>query len=162
MDILFDTYKKNVGLMPLFSLIMDIDFYDGSTEAICKLNNAEKWYVCSLVHINLNPRQRIFTLLELDEQWILKAKPIVEKYQKGDMSSYEAIKREIKLVYDSYKGTVYLFKPDWSDWMDSRNYEIVRIPKESLRYFKDIEDVIEQDKESKLLWMNFFANLNLK
>jgi hypothetical protein len=150
---LIDIYKGKAGLSPLFSVILDIDFYDGPTEAICKLVDTEKWVICSLVYIDFTNRQRIFSMLEVGEQWLSELRPLVEKYKSGSMDSFEAIKSNVEFMFDNYKDDAYLFK---SDSLRAKDYEIVQVPIEYLKYFRDIEEVIEQDDAAKSKWIGFF------
>ncbi len=153
MDILFDIYKRSVGLVPLFSVVLDIDFYDGPTEAICKLIDTERWFISSLVLIDFKTNQRVFTMLELNEQSLSEIRPLIEGYKSGDIDSHERVKDKVKLFFDEYRGAVYLFK---SDWLNAIDYEITQVPIEHLKYFNGIEDVVAQNEESKLQWVNFF------
>jgi len=153
MEMILITYKRNVGKLPLFSKIIDIDFYDGPTEAISKLADTEKWFIGSLVYFDIKNDQRIFSLLELDEHWLLQITSILEEYKSGKMEHYKALKEKIKNLYKTYSGKVFLFK---SDQLNAKNYEIAQIPIKHLKYYNDVEDVIEQKEESKMQWIGFF------
>ena len=92
-------------------------------------------------------------MLELENEWLLKFKPIIEGSENGNIDDYEKLKKEIEIFFNCYKNNLFLFA---SDRLDSTNYEITNIPLENLRYFKHIEDVITQNEASKLHWVNFF------
>ena len=155
MKTLIDIYKENVGKKSLFNEIVDIDFYDGPTEALCKVIDTGQWCICSLVYSDFKKRERIFTLLEIgrDLQSDLKSNL---GHQKSEMEDYiENLKAKVKDIYDSYSGKAFLFK---SDWLNSVDYEVAEIPLESLQYFRDIEHVLEQSEELKLKWTKFFSS----
>jgi hypothetical protein len=154
METLFNIYRKNVGKRPLFEDITDIDFYDGPTEALCKLVGAEQWFVCSIVYIDLKKSERIFTVLEISRDSLLKLKSNLEHQKTGQESYYEKIKEQVNAIYKNYRGRVFLFK---SDWLNSVNYDVETIPLRDLQYFNDIEHVLAQSEVSKLKWIKFFS-----
>jgi hypothetical protein len=155
MKTLLDIYKENVGKKSLFNEIVDIDFYDGPTEALCKVIDTGQWYICSLVYIDFKKKERIFTLLEIDQdlQSDLKSKL---GHKMPEMEDYiENLKAKVKDIYSGYSGKVFLFK---SDWLNSVDYEVAEIPLVNLQYFRDIEHVLEQSEELKLKWTKFFSS----
>ena len=154
MKSLLDTYKENVGQRPLFAEIIDIDFYDGPTEALCQLIDSWQWVICSLVYYDIGKGERIFTLLFIGDQLLSKFKSILEKRADDQAGFYKQIKTQVKVVYNSYSGKAFLFK---SDWLNATEYDVVEIPFKRLKYFKDIEKVLEQSEESKLKWLSFFS-----
>ena len=153
MESLLDTYRKNVRQRSLFTEIVDIDFYDGPTEALCQLVDSRQWLICSLIYFDIKKGERIFTLLEISNEWLLKFKSILEKRSIDQAEVYEKLKEEINSFYNAYSGKLFLFK---SNWLNAIEYEVIEIPLTQLEYFKDIEGVLEQSEESKLKWINFF------
>jgi hypothetical protein len=152
---LLDVYRKNVGQRSLFCDTIIIDFYDGPTEAICQLIDSEQWYICSLVYIAIEKTQRIFTTIEISKDLFLKFKSIFENRTADPGEFYQMLKERVAAVYNGYSGNVFLFK---CDWLNSVEYEVVEIPLRELLYFNNIEEVLEQDEESKLKWKNFFLS----
>jgi hypothetical protein len=150
---LLDTYKENVGRRPLFAEIIDIDFYDGPTEALCQLVESNQWVICSLVYADIERGIRIFTLIEITDRSLSKFKQILEKRSSNKTGFYQDIKAQVKGEYDGYIGKVFLFK---CDWLDATEYKVVEMPLEHLEYFKDIEDVLGQNEESKARWLSYF------
>jgi hypothetical protein len=153
MNLLLDVYNKNVGQRALFSEIIDIDFYDGPTEALCRLIDTEQWFVCSLVYIDFNKSERIFTLLEIDSEALLTFKSIFGARPSDQEDFYRKIKERVNDVYVGYADAVFLFK---GDWLNAIKYELVKIPLKDLQYFNNIERVIEQTEESAMKWRGFF------
>lgn len=153
MKSLLDIYHENVGQKPLFSEIIDIDFYDGPTEALCQLMETEQWFICSLVYIEFKMGQRVFTLLEISKNSFLKFKSIFESRSADQEDFYQKLKEEVKAIYGNYSGRVFLFK---SGWLNAEKYEVVELPLKELQYFNDVEQVLHQSEESKLNWINFF------
>lgn len=153
MKLLLDIYNKNKGKRPLFSDINDIDFYDGPTEALCRLAESEQWLICSLVYIDISGSERIFTMLEINNQLLLELKSVLEKLTDDQEVLYQKLKAQVKAVYNKYSGNIFLFK---SDSLYATKYEIVEISLKPLQYFEDIETVLEQNENSKLHWINFF------
>ena len=155
METLLDICKKNVGKRPLFEDIMAIDFYDGPTEALCKVIDGEQWVICSFVYIDFKKRERIYTVLEIDWDLLLKLKSNLEHRIPDQEDNYANLKAQVKVIYNGYSGKVFLFK---SDWLNSIDYEVVGIPLKHLLYFIDIEQVLEQSEELKLKWAGFFSS----
>jgi hypothetical protein len=156
MKSLLDIYSDNKGKRPLFSEIIHIDFYDSPTEALCRLVESEHWFICSLVYIDIKGRERIFTMLEINNQLLLEFKSVLEKLADDREVLYQKLKTQVKAVYKKYSGNIFLFK---SDWLNAAEYEVVEIPLKHLQYFKDIEVVLEQNENSKLQWIRFFNPL---
>lgn len=150
METFLDIYKENAGKRPLFEDITDIDFYDGPTEALCKLVDVEQWFICSIVYIDLAKSERIYTVLEISRSLMKKIKSNLERQIADQESYYEKIKAQVRAIYKDYAGKVFLFK---SDWLNSVNYVVEKIPLRDLRYFSDIEQVLEQSEASKLKWL---------
>jgi hypothetical protein len=155
MEPLLDFYIKNVGKRPLFEDIMAIDFYDGPTEALCKVIDGEQWVICSLVYIDFKKRERIYTVLEIDRDLLLKLKSNLEHRLPDQEDNYARLKAQVKDVYNHYSGKIFLFK---SDWLNSVDYKVVEISLMHLLYFVDIEQVLEQSEELKLKWTGFFSS----
>jgi len=153
MKSLLDIYHENVGQKPLFSEIKDIDFYDGPTEALCRLIDTDQWIICSLVFIDFEMDERVFTILEISEDVLFKFQSIFEDRHQDQRHFYKEVKAQVKGVYGNYSGRVFLFN---SGWLEGVEYKIVEIPLKDLQYFGDIEIVIEQPEESKLKWRRFF------
>jgi hypothetical protein len=154
METLLDIYRKNAGKRPLFEDITDIDFYDGPTEALCKLVDVEQWFICSIVYVDLTKGERIYTVLEISRSLMTKLKSNLEHQIAEQESYYEKIKTQVKAVYQDYTGKVFLFK---SDWLNSVNYEVEKIPLRDLRYFSDIKQVLEQSEASKSKWLKLVS-----
>lgn len=154
MKSLLEIYQENAGKKSLFSEIVDIDFYDGPTEALCRLADTEQWVIGSLVYIDLNKRERIFTLLEISNDVLLGFKSIFENRPSDQEDFYENLKEQVTVVYTGYAGKVFLFK---SDWLNAIKYEVVEISLKDLQYFSDIEKVIGQPEESAVKWRGFFS-----
>ncbi|HEY8968344.1 MAG TPA: hypothetical protein VIM64_04615 [Puia sp.] len=150
MELLLEAYDKNMGKRPLFSEIVDIDFYDGPTEAMCQLVDTDQWFILSLVYFDVDTNERIFTSLELTNEWLSELSSVWELRSSNVRSFYERVKEKINGIYNVYPGKVFLFR---SDWLWSINYEVVQIPLQFLKYFRSIEDVLEQTEESKSKWV---------
>jgi hypothetical protein len=153
MELLLDTYKKNVRQRPLFTKIIDIDFYDGPTEAVCQLIDSEDWFICSLLYFDPDAGERIFTILEISNESFLEFKSILEDRSCDQSELYKKLKDKAKSIYDTYLGKVFLLK---GNKLDSINYQVIQIPLERLKYFNHIEDVLEQSEESKSQWVSLF------
>ena len=153
--LLLDAYKNNVNKRFLFSKFIDIDFYDGPTEAMCQLVDSEQWFICSLVYFDINKDERIFTLLEVNNEWLVELKLILETYSNDTSILHKKLKEKVNLIYKIYSGKVFLFR---SDSLAATEYEVVQIPLKDLKYFKGIEDVLDQTEESKLQWVSFFKS----
>ena len=153
MKSLQDTYNKNVGHISLFSEILDIDFYDGPTEAVCQLADSDQWFICSLVYIDMERGERIFTMLEISNESWLHFKSLLERIPSDQANFYRQIKTQVRAVYNNYSGKAFLFK---SDWLNGSEYKIVEMPLKQLHYFGDIEEVLGQSEESKLKWKECF------
>jgi len=154
MKSLLDIYHRNVDQRPLFSEIKDIDFYDGPTEALCRLIDTDQWIICSLVFIDFEMDERIFTLLEISADALFKFQSIFEGRHQDQQHFYPKLKAQVKAVYGNYAGKAFLFK---SGWLKSVEYEITEIHINDLQYFVDIEAVIGQSEKSKTKWKTFFA-----
>ncbi len=154
--IILDDYRKNASLRPLYSEIIDIDFYDGPTEALCRLNDSEQWFICSLVSIAFDKWERIFSLLEVTNDVLLKFKFIFENRLPDQHDFYQKLKEQVSVVYADYQGKVFLFK---GDRLNAIMFEVVEIPLKDLQYFKDVEAVMGQSEESKLKWKRFFPSV---
>ncbi|MFT3934824.1 MAG: hypothetical protein QM726_14460 [Chitinophagaceae bacterium] len=155
MDKILNAYKMNKEKSSLFSQAIVIDHYDGPTEAVCQIRDSEEWFIASLVYFNPDERIRIFTLLKITEQSLVNIKTLAEVYLKEGNAEYAPIKQAIEFYYKGYTGTVFLFM---SDWLSSIHYQIIEIPNNALRYFSDIEAVLEQDKRIQGKWMQLFSS----
>jgi hypothetical protein len=154
METLLNIYRKNVGRRSLFEEVKDIDFYDGPTEALCKLVDAEQWFICSLVYVDFGKSERIYTMLEISHGSFSKLKSNLESQSTNQESDYEKLKVQVKAIYKDYTGKLFLFK---SDWLNSVDYEVTKVSLRDLRYFSDIEHVLEQSEASKLKWIKLFS-----
>jgi len=157
MESLQDVYKVNAGKTSLFSAILDIDFYDGPTEAICQLTDSHRWFICSLVYLDVEVGERIFTVIEVRNELLSHFQSLFGKMATDQSNIYQQIKEEVKKVYDGYSGKVFLFK---SDWLNALEYKVVQMPLNQLQYFRDIDEVLGQSEESKLKWKRFISGLN--
>jgi len=155
MTLILDAYKENVEKTSLFSKIIIVDFYDGPTEAICKLVDSEQWLVGSIVYFDIEKKERIFTLLEITNESSSELQPILGSSSIIQADIYENIKKEISLIYNNYSGPVFLFR---GHQLSDKKYEVVQIPLKHLIYLKDLEDVLAQTEESKLQWVSFFSS----
>ena len=134
---------------------MIIDYYDGATEAICKIKDSEVWVIASLVYFSPESRIRIFTLLEITEQSLPTIKTLAELYLKEGNAAYSSIKQEIEMYYKGYAGKVFLFM---GDLLSSVHYQIVEMPNKLLCYFSDIDAVLAQDKKVQDKWIKLFLS----
>ncbi|HEV3250262.1 MAG TPA: hypothetical protein VGZ71_04880, partial [Puia sp.] len=144
---------ENAGKKVLFSEIIMVDYYDGPTQAICKLDRTDIWMFCSLVYFEPDAGIRIFTIINLTEQWIFKNKLLINKFANINFEGFAKMNKEIKPYFNNYRGNVYLFK---GKQLDDINYEVTEIPLKYLTHFNNIEKNLDQDEESKLHWLNFF------
>jgi len=154
MTLILDAYTKNAGRKSLFSKIIDIDFYDGPTEALCQLAESSQWFIGSLVNFDIKKDIRVFTILEINDEWALELKEMLTSDSIIQPNRYENIKKRVGQLYSNYSGLVFLFK---GHQLNEMGYEVVQISLEYLKYFKEMEDVLEQTEESKLQWMSFFG-----
>jgi hypothetical protein len=153
MKSLQEIYTKNAGKASLFSSILDIDFYDGPTEAVCQLADSHRWFICSLVYIDIELGKRIFTMLEINDESVSHFKSLFERIATDRSNIYHQIKDKVRVIYKNYSGKVFLFK---GDWLNASEYKIVQILLSQLKYFRDIDEVLGQSEESKLKWERFF------
>ena len=151
---LMQVYKKNRGVKELFSKTIYIDWYDGITTGICKLDTSEKWFICNLCYLNPGERIRIFTLLKINDEWLTKFNLQNDMPETPNERNYYLIKDLIKSYFFEYTGKVFLMKGKQPDDID---YEVVEIPLIDLQYFDGIEMTLDQDEKLQEKWLNFFT-----
>lgn len=152
---LLEIFRRNVNKNSFFAKILDIDFYDGPTEAICQLVDSNEWLICSIVYFKPEEDDRIFSVIQVDSAAILDLVSNCTSMPKDGTLFYEKAKERIKSVYNTYKGDVFLLK---SQSLIDQKYEIVQISLKDLNYFASIDDVIMQSESSKLRWKSFFIS----
>jgi len=156
MEVLIKSYDTNKGKNTLFSTIMIIDFYDSPTEALCEVGGGNQWCITSLVYFDPYRNIRVFTLINIENESLSDLKALVESYQLNGIDHFDAMKDCVATYYNNYTGRVFLFM---TDWLSSNNYQMTEIPKTSLSYFADIEDVLEQSTHEKERWTDWFRRL---
>jgi hypothetical protein len=146
----------NVGKKSFFLERIIVDFYDEPTEAICKSDFIDQSFIASLVCFDCD-KKKIFSLVKISPDWLNKYKAEIEAIKSNNFDNYARIKTAIIKYYKNYSGDVYLFK---SQSLLGINYEIVKIKVSSLKYFRDIQYVIRQDKKQIQNGMIFLKQLN--
>src|SRR3569833_1112006 len=142
---LLEIFRSNVNRNSVFTKILDIEFYDGPTEAFCQLVDSKEWLICSMVYFKPEERDRIFTIIQVNDGAILDVVSGWNSVRKHSTLYYEKAKEEIKRIYNTYKGDVFLFR---SQSLMDKNYEIVQISLEDLKYFGSIEEVVIMQSEA--------------
>jgi hypothetical protein len=162
MKSIIDQYQKLLSQKPIFSEVIIIDFYDGATEAVCKVSNSDEWYICSMVYFNPDSRQRIFSVIKVNEDlWpaflseINVFKKIAPDAYGGKNDYYKKTKKVISNYYEKYTGNVILLM---SDSLISFEYKIIEVSRDYLKYFDSIESVLEQDEIAKNQWISLFES----
>lgn len=151
MNLLIERYNKNKGKHSLFSDIIYIDYYDGGTQAICKLDHTEQWLICSLTYFNIKDQVRVFALIEAKAEWASRIKSGLDSDKTG--KEYKNLKAQVKNAFDDYSGNAYLMK---AEKLEDINYEVIEVPFSGMMYFETIEDVLAQDEKHSLYWAQFF------
>jgi len=117
------------------------------------LADSHRWFICSLVYIDIELGKRIFTMLEINDESVSHFKSLFERIATDRSNIYHQIKDKVRVIYKNYSGKVFLFK---GDWLNASEYKIVQILLSQLKYFRDIDEVLGQSEESKLKWERFF------
>jgi len=143
----------NVTKRSIFSEIIIIDFYDGPTEAICKIISSNDWVIASLVYFDPNLNERIFSIISLRQDWLDEFESNLQSLRSNNFDSYWDLKNGIKKYFDNYSGDAYLFK---CEILSSEVYEVFQIKSNKLEYFANVESVLTQKKDCQLKWIDAF------
>jgi hypothetical protein len=149
---LIDTYKINKGLQPLFDDTIILDWYDGVTTGISRLRASNEWYLSSLYYFDPVKDYRVFSLLEISKDWARKLK---NKLVKPEMAEYDEIKKDIKSYYRNNSDRIYFAK---AMFLEDNDYEIVKPDETGLKYFENIDEVMNHSAESLLVVRKYFVD----
>jgi hypothetical protein len=147
-------YKKIQGDKRIYSEIIHIDWYDGGVTGIFKLNDALQWYLFNLVFYDTKENIRFFSLIEVSTEWKNEVKSMMQTDGTGVLVNYDKIKGMIKNAFDRYTGDVFLLR---ARYIEDVQYEVIRMPLSSLKYFDKIEDTFNQDEKSIEKLKSFFS-----
>jgi hypothetical protein len=150
---LLETGMKNAGKKSIFSEIIIIDFYDGPTQAVCKIISSNDWVISSLVYFDPDTSVRIFSIISMPNDWLNKFESDFQLLRNNNFKNYEVIKTNIKRYSENYSGEVFLFK---CEYLSSDVYSIVQINSNKLLYFDSVESVVTQNKQSQSKWIEAF------
>lgn len=133
---------------PIFASYEILDWYDGAILGIGELNESHDFYLFEMVAYDLKSKERVFELVKLELSWVTNLKAnIVEANPKF-------IQKAITQLYSNYKEEAYLLKSkDINDW----NFNLIEIDPQYLEFYKDIEAVLNQSKNSLKRWFEFFC-----
>lgn len=150
---IFESYNKNKGSATLLEECMILDWYDGLLTGMCRIRDTDKWVLCNARFIDFARSQRVLTLIEIDDKKFLYLKA---KFQNGEALShdeYANLKTEIRKIFLSHSGNVYLLK---MASYDDRDYDMVEAPVGSLKYFESIEELNDQSENLERETLSFF------
>src|SRR5688500_7939958 len=147
---LINTYHKNKGISKLFSEVITIDWYDGTTTGVCKLSQSNEWYVCNMCYFDPDKRIRIFILIRVFDKWMDESKK-VETYRGNNERDYTSMNELASLAFKGYQDQSFLMK---ADGINSLSYEIVELPISELRFFGTIDETFDQKFRTK--WISYF------
>jgi hypothetical protein len=153
MDDLIGISMKNVNRRSIFSEIIIVDFYDGPTEAICKIISSNDWVIASLVYFGPHLNERIFSIISVTDDWLNRFESGLQSLRNNNFECYWEIKHGIEKYSRSYSGNAYLLK---CGILSAEVYEIVQIKSDKLEYFPNIESVLTQKKEYQSKWIGAF------
>lgn len=153
MNDLTDISMENVNNRSIFAEIIIIDFYDGPTEAICKIISSNDWVIASLVYFEPHLNERIFSIISVAHDWLNGFESDFQSLRSNNFESYWEVKSGIKKYSESYSGNAFLFK---CKILSSEVYEIVQIKSNKLEYFANVESVLTQKKKHQLKWIDAF------
>jgi hypothetical protein len=145
--------QEHIGKSCFYDQLIIIDFYDGPIEGICKLENIASNLIFSIIYLDLQRKERIFSLLEIPNEWMAVNESIIKRYENGEMSPYKEIKTKIKSLYKSYYDPAYLFR---GEQISDVNYNIVEVNANKLEYFSRVDDVLKQNQKCKTKWNKLF------
>ena len=151
MDDLISISMKNVNRRSIFSEITIVDFYEGPTEAICKIISSDDWVIASLVYFEPHLNERIFSIISVTDDWLNRFESGLQSLRNNNFECYWEIKYGIEEYYRSYSGNAYLLK---CGILSAEVYEIVQIKSDKLEYFPNIESVLTQKKEYQSKWID--------
>jgi hypothetical protein len=147
-------FKGNNHLRKLFSTIIPIDWYDGHAQVIGEVREIDKWFIANLVYFDVYTKKRIFVLVESNEKFMLEVNQNIQALKaEANPSKYDELVNKIEGFFNKYSGKVYLMLCNDIDDID---FEIKEISIEDLKYFRDVEAVLNQDTLSKNHWLLFF------
>lgn len=151
-------YSRNKNIRPLFSESIIIDFYDGLTTGLGKLDTTEIWLACNMCYFEPTKDERIFTLISVGTEVVEQLKPLRDMPKTGEYNEqtekkYQFMMGLIRKCFSDYHGKVYLMKCGDINDVD---YEIVEISIVDMRYFDDMEDALNQPEQDKEKWLSFF------
>jgi hypothetical protein len=142
---LINVYKKNRGISKLFSEVNIVDWYDGATTGVSKLNNSSEWYIFNLCYFDPDKDIRIFTLILATNKWVDEFRA-----KESNHDDYGNLKRHIGVAFENYHDRVFLLN---AANPDSLTYEIAELPKSELKYCETVEEAINQERNQ---WLSYF------
>ncbi len=150
-------YKKSKGVSRLFTEIITVDWYDGTTTGVCKLIHSNEWYICNMCYFDPDGDLRIFSLVQATDEWMKDFKAITLSMQEGATVAYGKREELIKKAFENYKGAAFLMKAQDVGDLD---YDVVQLPVEDLRYVEGVEKAVNQNQKWKMKWLNYFKGIN--
>ena len=148
---LMNVYKQNRGVAKLFTDVIIIDWYDGTTTGVCMLNDSEEWYICNLCYFEPSRDVRIFTLIQVSNEWV---ETFRSKLADDDTNNdWDEINEAIGKAYKEYNSIAFLMK---ARDVDDPDYEVVELRNSELQYFEGVQETLSQTRESEKKWLSYF------
>lgn len=124
-----------------------IDWYDGPVSGLIKSGDLQ-WYLGCMVYFDPDGRERIFQLIEVEENWAMEVQ--------NDISpeTYEEISARMRMKFSHYTGSLLLVK---GNGFLEKDIEIRILENADLKcYFPGVEAVLYQDDPSR--WLEYFRD----
>ncbi|PVD50037.1 hypothetical protein DC498_22215 [Terrimonas sp.] len=131
----------------IFTEVVVIDWYDGPIIALVKTLNPLQSYLASVVYFNTQTNERIFQLIKVEETWGMQ---ILDDIQ---LDKYDVTKERIKNKFQQNISDLYVIK---GQYLNGISLRVKKISVDNLKYYPELEEVIQQDQLHSQKWLNFF------
>ena len=136
-----------------FTAFEIIDWYDGPTCALCKSQEPDEWFFANIVFIDFERRKRIFVLIQLNAAQSAYLFQALLKTVPGQKRSSILLGKTLRDFIQGYDGAVWLFE---TDNLDKKSKTIISVDRSFLKYFKSLDEVMNQSKKAKKKWLDVF------
>ena len=147
MEIIFNAYKNNRGLKPLFSIQYIIDWYDGVVSGIGTLIGTNDPYLVNIVAWDFTSRMKIFSIIDITASSFEKFREVIAIPDSNPI--IQLLEDYVRL----YTGDVLLFK---SQYLDDVEYDLIINYTIRLHPYNGIEEIANQTDEERQKWFNLF------
>lgn len=141
MNLLINSTGNNTDA-ELFSVVENIEYYDGCTIALAELAGTTDWYLCFLSALDQETYMRIHTVIKPDPGEVQLLREELDGYNllslSGQETAHDKIISQVRDVIRDYKGDVFLLK---TRFFNAVPYSIRKVEMTELSLYEDLGDI---------------------